>query len=1131
MKPISLTVAGLQSFREPQTIPFSELCSGGVFGIFGPTGSGKSTILDAITLALYGKVERANGGTNGIMNNSEDKLSVSFTFALNSGAEVKEYKVERSYKRTGEHTVRTASCRLSEVVNGETMVHADKERDVTQHVQQILGLTIEDFTRAVVLPQGKFAEFLSLKGAERRQMLQRLFQLEKYGDKLNTRLKRRADEEKAKWNELLAEQSGLGDASADALLAAEKELKQCEMLYAESKKNSNEAEKQAELAKRVKDAQEELSRLQEEKDKLEDRRNEVSELKQRLDAAIQADKLLPYYEECRRTEAETKEMNERLQHLQTERNKLLSEWKEVSALNESLKAETEEKVPLLNEHLSLMKEAVKKQDILRDTDMKQASSFEMLQAYKRKMDVLTHEVQKASDTLSKGELKKKELLQVQNSNTVSSEERRMLADAAARKGEYTQTLQNAESIRAEIVKMKIELAESEDQQLHVSQKKKELNQDAEKLMQQMQAVYGRLCESVRVKEKLLRVFHSLRKNYRDQSEKRRLHELAIELAASLKDGEPCTVCGSVNHPSPFESEGTAKKIEAFNEDYFEESLRKLGTQSERAAERMEELAAKIIDHSSSQLELAASADTYSEEAAALEMDNIGFEDAMHAAETELKMLLQDVIQLEEAAKAFVSKKERIEKSADAAVLKQKMIQQLIDPMQEKLVKAEARSEELMRMWSEHFLFDLSEVDHLHNQLHEKDTLREDAEKRLGIAETFLAEKTALLAEKKEELSELDKKAAIETSRFEILKQTVNELQTEISRITGGGDSAALLQETQSKLDHLLSSSKEMEQRCRKVHDSYNRCDREHHASSEALKRAEEREAEASKMFNEKLTSSNFAAADSVEKAIASPEQQQKWNEHITAFEDEGKDLSSRIAAIKSTLPEKALSMEEWDQIINKLNDAKEMLEISGQRLGEARSTYVQLEKNHLRYTELEKMKAECEVKCLNFSKLQAVFRGNTFVEFAAEEQLHQITIDASERLARLTRGRYAIEVDSSNGFVMRDDANGGIKRPVSSLSGGETFLTSLALALSLSAQIQLRGRHPLQFFFLDEGFGTLDQELLDTVVTALEKLQMNSFAIGVISHVPELKARLSKKVLVTPSDFAGKGSTVALAAD
>lgn len=158
--------------------------------------------------------------------------------------------------------------------------------------------------------------------------------------------------------------------------------------------------------------------------------------------------------------------------------------------------------------------------------------------------------------------------------------------------------------------------------------------------------------------------------------------------------------------------------------------------------------------------------------------------------------------------------------------------------------------------------------------------------------------------------------------------------------------------------------------------------------------------------------------------------------------------------------------------------------------------------------------------------MQRVLRGNAFVEYMAEEQLMQVTRDASARLGQLTRQRYAIEVDSGGGFLIRDDANGGVRRPIATLSGGETFLTSLSLALALSAQIQLRGRYPLEFFFLDEGFGTLDPELLETVVTALEKLHMDHLTVGVISHVPELRARLPRKLIVSPAEPSGRGSRV-----
>lgn len=146
----------------------------------------------------------------------------------------------------------------------------------------------------------------------------------------------------------------------------------------------------------------------------------------------------------------------------------------------------------------------------------------------------------------------------------------------------------------------------------------------------------------------------------------------------------------------------------------------------------------------------------------------------------------------------------------------------------------------------------------------------------------------------------------------------------------------------------------------------------------------------------------------------------------------------------------------------------------------------------------------------------------------AEEQLEQVTAIAAERLQRLTRHRYSLELDSQGGFLIRDDANGGVRRPVATLSGGETFLTSLSLALALSAQIQLRGEYPLRFFFLDEGFGTLDAELLDMVISALEKLHTQQLAVGVISHVQEIRTRLPRRLIVEPAEPSGRGTRVRL---
>ena len=155
------------------------------------------------------------------------------------------------------------------------------------------------------------------------------------------------------------------------------------------------------------------------------------------------------------------------------------------------------------------------------------------------------------------------------------------------------------------------------------------------------------------------------------------------------------------------------------------------------------------------------------------------------------------------------------------------------------------------------------------------------------------------------------------------------------------------------------------------------------------------------------------------------------------------------------------------------------------------------------------------LKMNDVKDLEKLLKGNKFVEYLSQIYLKNIVLDASQRLDWITSGRYAIEINSDYMFVIRDNFNGGMRRSSDTLSGGETFLVSLALALALSSQIQLKGSAPLEFFFLDEGFGSLDSELLDTVMTSLEKLHSNNLSVGIISHVEELKSRVPMKLVVS----------------
>ena len=173
MRPIKLKIKGLNSFVEEQTIDFEKLTKQGFFGIFGPTGSGKSTILDGMILALYG-MKAMSRGTNEFVNKNCKSEQVSYEFPI-TAAQVKRYRVEREFK-AGEKGTKSGKCRLLDVTDGETVLE-ESVTGVDRACVEIIGLTADDFMRTVVLPQGKFSEFLKVSGKDRREILERLFRL------------------------------------------------------------------------------------------------------------------------------------------------------------------------------------------------------------------------------------------------------------------------------------------------------------------------------------------------------------------------------------------------------------------------------------------------------------------------------------------------------------------------------------------------------------------------------------------------------------------------------------------------------------------------------------------------------------------------------------------------------------------------------------------------------------------------------------------------------------------------------------------------------------------------------------------------------------------------------------------
>ena len=185
MKPLRLSIEGFTSFRTKQEVSFEKL---DLFAISGPTGSGKSSILDAMMYALFGEIPRLGGqGYHEIISHGSPRLSVTFDFKLRARA----YRAVRTLRKKGQTQAQLAE--IDPVTGEDIEALADNVRAVDARVEELLGLTYAAFAQAVVLPQGEFQRFLKARPAERRELLSKLLRLGRYELVRKAASKRRDD--------------------------------------------------------------------------------------------------------------------------------------------------------------------------------------------------------------------------------------------------------------------------------------------------------------------------------------------------------------------------------------------------------------------------------------------------------------------------------------------------------------------------------------------------------------------------------------------------------------------------------------------------------------------------------------------------------------------------------------------------------------------------------------------------------------------------------------------------------------------------------------------------------------------------------------------------------------------------
>ncbi|WP_069839053.1 exonuclease subunit SbcC [Bacillus sp. F56] len=1127
MKPIALSIKGLHSFREEQTIDFEGLSGAGVFGIFGPTGSGKSSILDAMTLALYGKVERAANNTHGILNHAEDTLSVSFTFALQSNHQIS-YKVERVFKRTDEMKVKTALCRFIEIKDEHTVL-ADKASEVNKRVEELLGLTIDDFTRAVVLPQGKFAEFLSLKGAERRHMLQRLFHLEQYGDRLVKKLRRQAQEANARKNEMLAEQSGLGEASSEAVEQAEKALEQAETRLEAMRKSRDQAKERFTEHQEIWNVQKEQSAYEEEKKRLAEEQPHVDIMQKRLLEAETAAALKPYadrYAEAIQHEAKAEKEQTLARKDLEDRNAFFQQKHEEYEAWRQYKSEKEPELLTKQEQLSRLQEIeMKLSEAKQEEERKKAELRQKEEALQSVMS----ELETVTDRLTRGQNRQTELKQQLKSLQVTSDERRSCQQAAEMALHIRQTEEQIKKEKNRSDELSLVLQKMNEEKNTLVQRTEAEENNIIQAYEAVQTVYHLVCEA---EHSLTRMTEEARKNQHTlhlQREKARMALLTKELAQKLTAGKPCPVCGSTDH------DPSASVHETYEADsHLEEDIKRTDVLlTEAAALSQEILSAKITLEEQSarfmeQCPFLQTSQAQNLEAAA-SFENQPVYEAFETAKFEWKRIKQDILSVKTRMAQMIGAYQESLKKAEQVNEKIGFEKREADRIESIITELQTSLDSRLNMFKEAFQDQsVDEAEKWQQAIEEKDRAAEECEKRIEKSIAFLAEHEAQKEKLRESGHRLEREKLELHYAAERIKSVIADYENELGDYAKGDSIQVKLRSVQQDLKLLKEKEQFLYEELQSAQMKLNQAKSRASASELTLQEAKGRLEKAKAAWLEHAKNTCFTRTEEVEQSLIPADELEKMKTGIDQFMDKLKQNAANLKRVAEILDGRAISESEWSETVAALQKAEDAFGAAIEEKGAAAKALAVIRDHHKRFKEIEAELKKWQTHIDRLDKLQAVFKGNTFVEFLAEEQLESVARDASARLGMLTRQRYAIEVDSEGGFVMRDNANGGVRRPVSSLSGGETFLTSLSLALALSAQIQLRGEYPLQFFFLDEGFGTLDQDLLDTVVTALEKLQSDNLAVGVISHVQELRARLPKKLIVHPAEPSGRGTRVSL---
>lgn len=1017
MKPISLTIEAFGPYRNSVTLDFSALQDHSMFLISGPTGAGKTSILDAMVYALYGEPSGEVRKTDAIRSDfaePERMTRVDFSFAIGEA----QYRVERlpkqlvAKKRGTGMREQNASATVYEMKDGEWKVIATSAAAIRDTVQRIIGFRKDQFLQVVLLPQGEFRKLLVASTSEREELLHTLFRTELYR-KLQEALKAAYDDAKAGIEANLTKQAALiqsipHDEETIVLTAQHvRELLANREPYRDGlvvKRDEAVAEVEQFNALRKEwavynQAQQSLTEAASKLDLVKAREWERSSLHEKVQFLTS---LTPTYELY-------KQFSDKQSALETLETALSDAKKGVETASQQ-----ESKCTEAHEVLASQAETIQAKRTTLAQLRQQSEKFDELALLNKELTTLKRNLETQDREKSDAEL------QAQHKLVADLE----VALVEARK----QFQANSKDLEG-IPRIQEQLSQLQRYSELLGQKEK-IEHDIDGKDRSL-AVIDESVQSSKVQ--LERLEHLMAEGR------------AFELVHLVVDNEPCPVCGSTEHPqlaSKPELYPTKEEIEAaraVRDGALQKQASEIG-QKETLVIRLHELDEEVKEQVTKFTSLI---DGFSEDT----FDSIQ-QDLLSQME-ELTALRSDTEQLSKTIATNEDKLSGAKETLAKLEMAHKELLESLHDLEIQLSSVQAKIDALSK------ILPTTDFDAWNKQIESLETEINAYDEQVEVCERNLEAARKQLNAQRGRQETLSVQVEEETNNLDIIyKEYIKSLQSisvgEVDFVETLGDYKGL--DTFRTELHVLD-------------EDFNKAQAVYDAALKVAK---------------SIVEPSATVSDEVYDAAV--ERRDTLVGNLAAWDKETKHIETTLA-----------SLEELDVAMGEARNEVEFLS----RLNDLANGGEQ------------------------------GFKNVTFERYVLGAILDEVVYAANLRLQKMSRSRYSLERSDYTGggrgkqgldlAVM--DAFTGQSRPANTLSGGETFLASMALALGLADVIQsYAGGIHMDTMFIDEGFGTLDPDTLELAMETLVQLQSSGRLIGMISHVPELKTRIPAHLEVTRGD-------------